>query len=288
MTHPLELEIWLESVQSVWVLWIVSMFASLALARMALRFRPWRTMAQFSRDERGSSYALPYVMSVPFLLIIVCTALQGTLIIVAKIGTVNAAYAASRAAIVWQGACPDSARDSRQVAEFYADRAAVVGMIPFAAGIKMRQVSAMLRTSLPTRGGVNVLLKQSIYERVYRRLAGMHPSGATSPIIRDPDAQTPSNYLRQKILVAAMLTDAEIVNRADVATFNQDVEVRVNYRMPLQVPFGAAAFNSDGLGAFFSSTRYYSRTIRTTVKLPSEAANTSTGRLEVPYYPEEI
>lgn len=284
-----------ESVEWVWFAWTFCLALFLIMTRRAMQRSVWRSLGSFLGDESGASYALPYVMTLPFLMVIVCCLIQGTLILLAKFGTIHAGYGAARAAIVWQGSDPDSAGESRNHAEHYADRAAIIGMTPFSAGINMARVDRMLMFTYPSAGGMSRLDREAflqtegrLYEPMYRRLAALGESGDPSPVILNADQLSRDSYIDQKLRVAAICTDAKILSGDDIIGFNDDVSVEVSYKMPLQVPLAAHIFDNDPLAGWFGSDRYYSRTITTTVTLPSEAAKTDSRRLEVPYFPSEI
>src|SRR6056297_2162395 len=284
-----------ESVEWVWVVWAVCLALFLWMARRAMQRSAWNSFQSFLADESGASYALPYVMTLPFLMVIVCCLMQGTLILVAKFGTMHAGYAAARAAIVWQGADPSSSAESRELADKYADRAAITGMVPFAAGTTGGGLRQLLNRQLFFDRGMNrfdrvafVATHGWAYNDAYKSYAKIRTSQTPSPVITDPDALSKTSYIDKKFEVASFCTDAAIIGPPNVVGFNEDVEVRVTYVMPLQVPLAAKIFdNVTGFWAFFDRD-YYAREISTTVTLPSEAARMSTGRLEVPYYPEEI
>lgn len=279
----------IESVEFVWLIWLTCVVILLVATKFALANMRWKSVRDFCRDDEGASYALPYVMTLPFLLLIFCCALQGTFILIAKFGTIHAAYAAGRSAIVWQGADPNSNRASKDLADFHADRAAVLGMTPFAAGVKMAPVSRMLMTTFPTRGGRDAYIKgRAFYDPMYRRYAKISTTATPSKVIKNPNALAKKSYINQKLLVAACCTNATIKGGKEVTSFNDDLEVQVTYKMPLQIPLGAPIFDSGSIGARFLGGSFYARTITSTVKLPSEAPQTSRRRLEVPYFPEEI
>lgn len=288
--------LWTESVEWVWAIWLASLVSLLWCCRAAARKSPWQTIADFLADESGASYALAYVMTLPFLVLIMCLVLQGTFILLAKYGTVHAAYAASRAAIVWQGADPTSESSSRDLVDRYADRAAITAMTPFAAGVKMAGVETMLLTAMPGGRGMSRIDREvflategQLYPPMYRRLATVgRQEGPTSTVIRNPDGLADNDYVKQKLRVAALCTDAVVRGNDDITPMNEDVTVAVSYRMPLQIPLAAPLFDTDGGGGWFGTDRYYARTITTTVTLPSEAARNRWHHLEVPYFPDEI
>ncbi|MEZ6086503.1 MAG: hypothetical protein R3C05_00400 [Pirellulaceae bacterium] len=280
----------LESVEFVWIVWLVSVTILLFVSRFAIQKMRWRSVAEFVRDEEGASYAIPFVLTLPFLLLIFCCALQGTLVLLVKFGTVHAAFASARAAVVWQGADPrvrGNLNDgSDKKVEFYADRAAVMAMTPFASGVQ-EHYERVRFTSFPTSGGFNAMTFGSrYYDRTYERLAGQVTSGSNvSPIIKagEEDRLASESYVYRKLRFAATMTKASVSNNR--ARYNAPVEVSVTYRMPLHIPMAGAIFD-NGWG--YARHRLYTRRITTTVTLPSEMAQTVHGRLEIPYFPDEV
>lgn len=124
----------IRSVEHIWLIWLASLASLAWLGRAMIRRhkrRPWRELA---RCEDGVAYPLSYMITVPLLALIVCLIVDTTLILVAKAGTVYAAYAAGRSAIVWypSGVSPGTAQEK-------AEAAAVHAMTPFASGSKQHR-----------------------------------------------------------------------------------------------------------------------------------------------------
>lgn len=122
------------SVEHIWLIWMASLAALAWLGRAMIRHhkrRPWRELAPC---DDGVAYSLSYMITVPLLALIVCLIVDTTLILVAKTGTVYAAYAAGRSAIVWfpSGISPGVAQEK-------ADAAAIHAMTPFASGSKQHR-----------------------------------------------------------------------------------------------------------------------------------------------------
>jgi hypothetical protein len=80
-------------------------------------------------EEDGAAYTLSYVMVTPIYLLLICAAIESGLIMIAKLGTIYAAYAGARTAIVqYSSMRPDDA----ERLTIYATRKAFV---PFANGL---------------------------------------------------------------------------------------------------------------------------------------------------------
>ena len=73
MSEPFEI---FRSVGDVWIVWISSLALLACLIRRALRRMHWPRFRRFLSDERGSTYALPYVMAFPVYLMLVCLMIQ--------------------------------------------------------------------------------------------------------------------------------------------------------------------------------------------------------------------
>ena len=276
-----------ESVEGTWVIWFTSIVLLGIYVIRSLRSLRWESIESFLRDDEGASYALPYVLTLPFLLLIFCCALQGTLVLLVKFGTVHAAYAASRSASVWQGADPQGRRSSDLV-EFHADRAAVLAMTPFASGVEDHFSRAAFHFN-PSAGGMDAYIKSRLlYVPMYRRMADLSESARVSRIIKNADQLAGDDYVHRKLRFAAFMTNASVTGVGRVTPFNRDVKVKVTYSMPLHIPMAAPLFSSHGFGSYFAKNRYYAKEISTTVTLPSEAAQTRHGRLEIPYFPDQI
>src|SRR4051794_13467293 len=93
----------LGSVEAIWLLWVSSTLALIWIARAALARTAWREL--LAREE-GMAYSLSFVMTIPFLMLILTTVIETALILEAKLGTMYASYAAARAGIVWLSAEP--------------------------------------------------------------------------------------------------------------------------------------------------------------------------------------
>ena len=98
-----------EAVRGVEVPWLVLGAGGLILAAGLIRLartahRP--RLAVLHRDEQGITYSMNYVLVIPIYLLIVCMVVEATFLVTAKIGTMYAAHAGARSAVVWDSANP--------------------------------------------------------------------------------------------------------------------------------------------------------------------------------------
>ena len=276
------------SVADVWFIWLGALLVLGGMTRQALLTPAWSGVRAFSRDERGASYALSYLLTFPAYLLLVCLMLQATLILMAKMGTVYAAYAAARTAIVWQPSQAERSSQTDDRSEFTqsrARRAAAMAITPFASGF-----SEHLNDFDPS--AYTSLLDAGLYTTMYNRSAENAASRSESEHIYlldrfDPDAIARDGYVLNKARYAATATEVEIGGEATdgVVPWNEEVPVRVTHTMAIQVPIMGRVFGQQR-SLFFSGP--FVREISTTATLPSEAAETDSGRLNIPYDPREL
>ncbi|MBY0525261.1 MAG: hypothetical protein K2R98_17775 [Gemmataceae bacterium] len=213
------------SVEIIWGLWLASLVILIELTRRSVRtgrWRRWRRWRIVLRAERGAAYSLAYVMSFVVWVLIVCLIIQCTLILIVKIGTVYAAYAAARSAIVWvPTAHPDQAPAKAQ-------RSAVLAMAPFASSNALYAQGTGLGTSAGQVGDANS------FQSTYLKFAD-HPVGTT-------------NYVPAKFRYAQKSTGARIYYQnpgtagapaafqpGDPVAWNAGITVVVAYDMPLDI-----------------------------------------------------
>ena len=289
----MSLHVLFESVADIWLIWLLGMVASSVAIYRALSQLRWKTFGGWSRDESGASYTMSYVLTFPIYLLLICVMIQSTLILLVKIGNVYATYAAARAAVVWQSSDPEDPEKGLKNARFHAGRAAILAMAPFASGYSSHreQLYPMFPARLdadnplPLESLMSLIPDRYAYESLYQRLGERNvrrASGATtSRVIKSPDALAQASYVRNKYLYAAAATKVKFSD--EVAGWNQDLTVTVTHRMPMHIP-GAGRILGTSSGSWFSSKVFY-RDISTTVTLPSEAPQTDTKRLNIPYDP---
>ena len=104
----------LGSVRGITVLWACSV-VGLAWLIVAAARRARRNLGRL-RDlsgEDGFAYSLGFLLTMPFLMVVVALVVETTLLLASKAGTFYAAYAAARSAIVWDTAQPPGVGDER-------------------------------------------------------------------------------------------------------------------------------------------------------------------------------
>src|SRR5262249_27699755 len=104
-----------QSVEAIWLIWLLGLLLLgwgfvRACRRASWRWPAWRALHS---DEEGASYTLSYVITIPIYFLLVCVVFESTLLLHAKLGTMYAAYAGARSAVVWQSAEPASLRQDR-------------------------------------------------------------------------------------------------------------------------------------------------------------------------------
>ncbi len=91
-------------VEIIWVIWLVGVLVLLhGLTRIRIADRRPK-LAELVQCERGASYSLAYIFVVPVYLLFLCVVFESSMLLVAKVGTMYAAHAGARSAVVWQSA----------------------------------------------------------------------------------------------------------------------------------------------------------------------------------------
>lgn len=290
------------SIEDIWCIWLLCLVGVYFFVRVPMRKASYTNLLAFAKSERGASYALPYILSFPIYLLLMALLLQTTFIIVCKFGNVYSAHAAARAATVWQGVNKDNPDLGAGYAKYKTKRAAVMAMTPFAnsstsqreglfplypATITMSDIQNK-QIDLPSNM-VNLLvgLDRRIYTQTYDRLlqeAIANDSAVTHQIIKHPDASAQSSYISRKYHYAAAATSVDY--DGGVVPWNNDMTIKVSYRMAFHIP---------GTARFLGGKRYvwailgfdvpFYRDIETEVTIQSEAAETDSGHVGIPYNP---
>ncbi len=187
---------------SIFTIWLVSAVTCVAITLRAKRAISWRQLFLLHKDERGGAYTLSYVMVIPIYLVAFCFVVETTFMLIAKLGTNYASFAAARTAIVW---LPFGGEDKIDVA-------AKQAFVPFASGLR------------PSPSGADSRGKQQ-YLKAYQEYCGKigSPADYVSFIGRKYD------YAH-----AAVSTSTEII--AHEEKWDEDIAVTVTYEFPFSVP----------------------------------------------------
>lgn len=211
------------SVEQIWILWILSASACVAITWWGLANLSWRSLLNVHRDEQGSAYTLAYAGVIPVYAVLMCLVVETSLALVAKFGTLYAGYSAARTAVVW---LPHSQQDET---EAKVQEAAVQSFVPFSNGLE--ELSAVDQGA----SGANV----DRYIAAYKE----H--------VQDPKS---IRYLRAKYLYAekALTTSFERQPRANSQeAWEYDVVATVQYKYAFHIPIIGRFVGTSSPDGFF-------------------------------------
>lgn len=186
-------------------IWLISAMLCVAITWQAKRTSSWRQLRSLHRDERGGAYTLSYVMVIPIYLIAFCFVVETTFMLIAKLGTNYASFAAARTAIVW---LPFGGEEK-------IDAAAKQAFVPFASGLRPVPPGSMSKES---KG-------RQEYLNAYQEYCGK--IGAPADYM---------NFIGRKYDYAhsAISTSTEVIDHKE--KWDEDIAVTVNYEFPFSVP----------------------------------------------------
>ncbi len=189
---------------TIFIVWVVSILLCISISWGARRIRRPRTLRAFHADENGAAYTLTYVMVIPIYLVAFCFVVETTFMMVAKLGTNYASFAAARTAIVW---LPFGGEEKIELA---AKRA----FVPFASGIQPSRSGRWTESS-----------DRQEYLQAYRKYCQQIgvPTNYLQFIARKYD------YSHEAIRASTKLTD-------HVDKWDEDISVTVHYEYPFSVP----------------------------------------------------
>ncbi|OAI51120.1 hypothetical protein AYO44_17315 [Planctomycetaceae bacterium SCGC AG-212-F19] len=231
------------SVEVVWLIWLLAVVSLALLTRAVLRRLSFRWLRTLARGEDGASYSLAYVLTVPLYLLLVCTVVESTGLLIAKVGTMYAAYAAARSRIVWDPTMPSVAQERMETA-------GKQGMVPFASSHPLFQFGPA------APGG-----QDQAYMAAYRQYAaGIAP-------VAPPDQYWVNRY--HYAWAATTVTLVRVTNRQDPgATVAMPMyTVSVAHDAPLISPLVGRILGDRQIGTFWV------RRITSELTLPAEAVN---------------
>ncbi len=247
----------MRSVGPIWVVWAVSMLGFALLTARSLG-QLWRQGWQrWHQDESGAAYTLSYVMAFPIYALFMALIVESSLMLSCKIGTVYAAYAAARSAIVWSSAQPGTPGSSEVTnrAQERMERAAALALIPFS--------SASPDHAIPGGSGGD---SRSEYIAAYRA----HYKDATT-----------EGYLGRKYDYAFGATEVDSTNLTNHEP-EDDIVVTVRFQYPFILP---------GIGRLmggkpFAGAKFFTAEIETQVQLQSEMPLSKAHTLGIEYRSE--
>jgi len=236
----------------IWLLWFLAAGALVFLTRRSvLRVRKWR-MRRLAEGEQGASYTLSLVLIFPIYVFLICLIVECSLMMVVKIGTTYAAYAAARSAIVQLPAEPKDPDEAEEIVR----KAAVQAMAPFASGRDVHR-----------RGTPLMLQPISVDGTAYYGAYKFYTKGVA-----------PSTYVIQKYQYADLATKVTIEPQSDAP--NAELKVIVEYEMPINVP-GIGRFIGDSSSWVLAP--FYTRKIQSSVLLEQEGPQSANQLLGIKY-----
>lgn len=194
-----------ESARIIWTVWIVSLAFSaagtlwLVFSLRSGRLTPSRLHAMLlglGQMEDGASYSISYVMVIPLYALFVCTTVETTWMLIAKIGTTRAAFAAARSSIVYASA--------ESLGEQQAGEAAVIAMAPFASGMSSAAGTSEVGGRMEAAARAYSSMTNPPVSRGYVRAKLAYASSSVTTSVRRIPANRPNEPWRDS--VAAKVT----------------------------------------------------------------------------------
>lgn len=244
----------------VWAIWLAAAAVVLGGAVAAARRFRRPSLRAVAADESGASYSLGFVMVAPIYFFFLLVVFEATLLLVAKVGTMYAAHACARSAVVWQTAEPAALRADRT------DQATFTAMAPFVSA-RARDLSFL---SIPGSA-----YGQSVQLAAVYALYSSGSAGDPPPVVRPyPRGNAPADYIIRKYLNAAGRTTYTVAG--EVGTPGADTTAVVRYRAPLYFPVVSRFLDPDGVWP-------YEYTIESRAVLPNETPVSADRRLGIDY-----
>jgi hypothetical protein len=205
---------------------------------------------------------MSYIFVVPIYLLFLCVVFESSMLLVAKIGTMYAAHAGARSAVVWQSAQPAELGDKRI-------RQSVIGaMAPFVSSRKRDISPAVVFTPLS-----DTALEAAEYAAAYK--------------LYEQTPENPSaNRKYKRELAPPSILVTKYLNAASRTTFNVDGDVNVpggpttvtvTYSAPLFIPGARRILKPDAIPGF----AVYE--IRSKATLPNETPESESRTLGIDY-----
>lgn len=249
------------SVERIWALWGGSLLLLLWLTRKAVQglrkqseAKPWRAVFQ---EEDGAAYSLSYVLVFPIYLMLVLLVIECTLILIVKLGTLYAAYAAARSQIVFFSLVGEPMANDR------ADRSAIQAMAPYSSSWEshLRKAGA---DGLPTD-------QADQYFQAFQAYSSASANYRRYVVNKYRWAQWATSGTYQRKLLGS-----------PEETWNADITATISFKRPFHAPVIGRFLGQrfDGPGG-----PIYLRTITSSVTLQDEAPQNRPMKLGVQFSP---
>jgi len=248
------------SVEWIWGIWLVSLVLVFWMTCRALKSLDLKQWFAVFKDEDGAAYSLSYVLVFPIYVLLVILVIETTLILIVKLGTIYAAYAAARSQIVWYSLLTD-----KNLVKDKSDQAAIQAMVPYAS-------SWQAHARLAGIDGFPSIRGEQYFEvyRLYYNKGGNYRRYITNKY-RWADWATKVTYQRTHL--------ADPVEEP----WNADIKATVKYRMPLHMPAIARILGKEFNGG---RGKYYLIEVTSSATLQDEAAQNKSLSIGFPYEPQ--
>lgn len=256
---------YLSSILDVVVIGIIALTALVFAIWSRRSQRQDRTLREFAANENGVSYSLGLAIVTPIYTLIMCVIIECALIMVVKIGTVHAAYAAARSAMVWM-----PAEVSWSKRKGIIKNAAVQAMTPFANSREDIGRAAGINSQSDPTGNRN-------YYEAYQAFFNPDNSGF---LAQRTFGKNSREYVYRKREYAQKATKVEI--KLEPYAHTAEVTARVAYEMPINTPGAGRVL---GRIASFGGN-VFTREIASSVTLDLAMSTAKDRRIGIGYRPE--
>ena len=274
------------SVEIAWGFWL---FGIGVLLILLIRYRsllsgnrffiPFRKrMATFHSDQDGASYSLAFLITLPFILGLIVLIIETSFLLVAKFGTMHAAYMSARSAIVWTTSDHKDVPvtngntyfDNFPKARSKAEEAAIRAMVPFSSGLAAKKLKY---TDAQQKNAAN-------YLQMYRDFTLASEADLRSYKWKHKIRIRP-DYVRNKFLYASRATQVKLSGQSEISNpepWQLGLEARVTYEYPYSI--AKIPFFGLFVGERTSDGRYVYK-VQSTVMFPNECPKNPTAKLGI-------
>jgi len=266
-------------VEIVWFLWLTSWLLlgvtlrSLRLHLVRFDFRLlWRRLRiiSFHQDQRGAAYSLAFILVFPFIVFLVALIIETSFMLVAKLGTMHAAFAAARTATVWSTADTKTKLNEKgltNLAQSKAEKAAVIAMVPYAAGTG--------NFSEKDKDAEN-------YWKIYDEFRTISPTPKKSKYSELSDRYIQNKYrytARNTRVELSLVSPKKTGSASNLKPYEKMVQAEVTYVYPFHIfPVGKqlGAKEADGKPVY---------KIHSTAWINNECPQNDSGKIDIKIYP---